>query len=184
MTDSLHGELLRHAVLDTIVPHASDIDIEDAISLSLQEDLEDDSSYLLPGIKQRPLLFFGMSIITHTHPCAHPPMKTILLLILRLTDEHATVYIVLRLSNVSENLLKTQLPQLNITVEAFAASSQNSIDGDNENNGAVKDLIFSGAVKETEDPLIVVNEFEDDEGNGSHIFVIWKVEAFLSAYIP
>lgn len=60
MADSLHGEFLRHAVLDTVVPHASDIDIEDAISSSLQEDLEE-SSCLLPGIKQRPLLFFGMS---------------------------------------------------------------------------------------------------------------------------
>lgn len=62
MTDSLHGEFLRDAILDTVVPHASDIDIEDAISSSLEEDLED-SSYLLPGIKQRPLLFFGKLII-------------------------------------------------------------------------------------------------------------------------
>ena len=61
MTDSsLHGEFLRHAVLDTVVPHASEIDIEEAISLSLEEDSED-SRFLLPGIKQRPLLFFGMS---------------------------------------------------------------------------------------------------------------------------
>lgn len=111
-------------------------------------------------------------------------MKIILLLILRLTDEHVTVYVVLRLSNCSENLLKTQLPQLNVTVEAFAASSQNATEGDGENNGGGRDVIFSGAVKETEDPLIVVNESEDDEGDVSHVFVIWKVEAFLSTYIP
>ncbi|KAK2767757.1 hypothetical protein FQN54_003915 [Arachnomyces sp. PD_36] len=152
MTDSLPGDFLRDAVLDTVVPHTSDIDIEDAIGASLQEDVED-SSALLPGIKQRPLLFF---------------------------DEHVTVYVVLRLSDCSESLLKTQLPRLLITVEAFAASSQNVADGDDENNGAAKDLIFSGAVKETEDPLIVVNEFEDDEGGGSHVFVIWKVNAFLN----
>lgn len=64
MTESLHGEFLRHAVLDTVVPHASDIDIEDAISSSLQEDLEE-SSLLLPGIKERPLLFFGSSTISY-----------------------------------------------------------------------------------------------------------------------
>lgn len=68
-------------------------------------------------------------------------------------------------------------------MEAYAASGQNTADGDGENNGPTKDLIFSGAIKDTDDPLIVVNEFEDDEGDGSHIFVIWKVEAFLSEYI-
>ena len=67
-------------------------------------------------------------------------------------------------------------------MEAFAASGQSVAQEERESNGATKDLIFSGAVKETEDPLIVVNEFEDEEGEGSHIFVIWKVEAFLSAY--
>lgn len=109
-------------------------------------------------------------------------METILLLILRLTDEHVTVYVALRLSNCSESLLKSQLPRLNINVEAFAASAQNPQDGDGDNNGPTKDLIFAGTVKETEDPLIVVNEFEDDQGGGSHVFVIWKVETFLSAY--
>lgn len=109
-------------------------------------------------------------------------MKIILLLILRSIDEHVTAYVVLRLSNCSESSLKSQLPRLNVAVEAYAASSQNTTEGDGESNGPMKDLIFAGTVKETEDPLIVVNEFEDDDGDGSHIFVIWKVEAFLSAY--
>jgi hypothetical protein len=52
------GEFLRHAVLDTVVPHASDIDLEAALTSALEGGAEDLTS-VLSYIPQRSLLFFG-----------------------------------------------------------------------------------------------------------------------------
>lgn len=52
---------LKHAVLDTIVPHASEVNLEEALSSGLRVD-SDDSLSLLSSIQQRDLLFFGMSL--------------------------------------------------------------------------------------------------------------------------
>jgi hypothetical protein len=54
------GEFLRHAILDTVVPHAPALDIEDALSSAL-EDGADDLPSVLSSIPQRSLLFFGKS---------------------------------------------------------------------------------------------------------------------------
>lgn len=53
------GELLRHAILDTVVPHAPILDFESALSSALK-DGADDLSSILSSIPQRSLLFFGM----------------------------------------------------------------------------------------------------------------------------
>lgn len=53
------GELLRHAILDTVVPHAPAFDIEAALSSALENGADDLPSVLSP-IPQRSLLFFGM----------------------------------------------------------------------------------------------------------------------------
>lgn len=53
------GEFLRHAILDTVVPHAPALDIETALSSAL-EDGADDLPSVLSAIPQRSLLFFGM----------------------------------------------------------------------------------------------------------------------------
>jgi hypothetical protein len=55
------GEFLRHAVLDTVVPHASDIDLEAALTSALEEGADDLPS-VLSYIPQRSLLFFGKLI--------------------------------------------------------------------------------------------------------------------------
>ena len=52
------GEFLRHAVLDTVVPHASDADLEAALTSALEKGAEDLTS-VLSLIPQRSLLFFG-----------------------------------------------------------------------------------------------------------------------------
>jgi hypothetical protein len=52
------GEFLRHAVLDTVVPHASNIDLEAALAKALEGGAADLSS-VLSLIPQRSLLFFG-----------------------------------------------------------------------------------------------------------------------------
>lgn len=54
----LPGEFLRHAVLETVVPHAPGLDIEGALTSAL-EDGADDLSSVLASIPQRSLLFFG-----------------------------------------------------------------------------------------------------------------------------
>lgn len=51
-------EFLRHAVIDTVIPQASNIDIEAALASAL-EGGADDLSAVLSSIPQRSLLFFG-----------------------------------------------------------------------------------------------------------------------------
>lgn len=52
------GEFLRHAVLDTVVPHASNINLEAALTSALEDGAEDLPS-VLSHIPQRSVLFFG-----------------------------------------------------------------------------------------------------------------------------
>ena len=52
------GEFLRHAVLDTVVPHAPAFDIEGALSSAL-EGGADDLPSVLSSIPQRTQLFYG-----------------------------------------------------------------------------------------------------------------------------
>ncbi|KAE8359218.1 TRAPP trafficking subunit Trs65-domain-containing protein [Aspergillus caelatus] len=86
------GEFLRHSVLDTVVPHASDIDLEAALTSALEGGADDISS-VLSFIPQRSLLFF---------------------------DEFCTARIVLRLSNCSQASLKHQLQHLEVKLDVFA----------------------------------------------------------------
>lgn len=52
------GEFLRHALLDTVVPHAQTVDIEKLLTSAL-ENGADDLPSVLSSITQRALLFFG-----------------------------------------------------------------------------------------------------------------------------
>ncbi|GCB22478.1 protein sym1 [Aspergillus awamori] len=141
------GEFLRHAVLDTVVPHASDADLEAALTSALEKGAEDLTS-VLSLIPQRSLLFF---------------------------DEFCTVRVVLRLSNCSPPSLKQYLPHLEVRLDAFAIDPAETVA---ENPTPTRDLIFSGVV-DSQEPLVVVNEFEGDTGGGNHVYVIWSVKAFL-----
>ncbi|KAK2784527.1 hypothetical protein FQN52_008948 [Onygenales sp. PD_12] len=144
-------DFLARAVLDSIVPYASQANLEEALNAAVEEDVED-SAALLP-LRQRSLLFF---------------------------DELLPVYVVLRLTNCSEDALKTQLPRLTVQLEAFAVNGADAEEGDDEGAQQGRDLIFSGTVSDTEDPLVVVNEVEGDEDVVNHVFVIWKLDAFLN----
>ncbi|THC91059.1 hypothetical protein EYZ11_009481 [Aspergillus tanneri] len=86
------GEFLRHAVLDTFVPHAPGTDLEAGLTSALEGGAEDLSS-VLSLIPQRSLLFF---------------------------DEFCTVRVVLRLSNCSQSSLKHHLQNLEVRLDAFA----------------------------------------------------------------
>ncbi|KAL4905867.1 hypothetical protein BDW74DRAFT_177565 [Aspergillus multicolor] len=142
------GEFLRHAVLDTVVPHASNIDLEAALTSALEEGADDLPS-VLSYIPQRSVLFF---------------------------DEFCTPRIVLRLANCSQSSLKTHLQNLEVRIDAFAIDPAEAVA---ENPTPTRDLIFSGAVDTQADPLVVVNEFEGETGEGNHVYVIWNVETFL-----
>ncbi|KAI9371201.1 TRAPP trafficking subunit Trs65-domain-containing protein [Aspergillus egyptiacus] len=142
------GEFLRHAVLDTVVPHALDIDLEAALTSALEEGADNLSS-VLSYIPQRSLLFF---------------------------DEFCTVRIVLRLANCSQSSLKAHLQNLEIRLDAFAIDPAEAVA---ENPTPTRDLIFSGVVDSHADPLVVVNEFEGETGDGNHVYVIWSIETFL-----
>lgn len=82
----------------------------------------------------------------------------------------------LRLSNCSENALKAHLPRLELGVNALVF---NPTPPGPEDPAPAKDVVFAGNVNNKEDPLVVVNVFEGDEGSGNHVYVIWKVDAFL-----
>ncbi|KAL4969105.1 TRAPP trafficking subunit Trs65 domain-containing protein [Aspergillus stella-maris] len=142
------GEFLRHAVLDTVVPLASNIDLEAALTSALEEGAEDLPS-VLSHIPQRSVLFF---------------------------DEFCTPRIVLRLANCSQNSLKTHLQDLEIRLDAFAIEPAEAVA---ENPTPTRDLIFSGVIDTQADPLVVVNEFEGESGEGNHVYVIWNIETFL-----
>ncbi|KAJ5926565.1 hypothetical protein N7516_008338 [Penicillium verrucosum] len=142
------GELLRHAVLDTVVPHAPAFDIEAALSSAL-ENGADDLPSVLSSIPQRSLLFF---------------------------DEFLFVRIVLRLSDCSGTILKHYLPRLEVKLDVFAVDPAESV---GENLTPTRDIIFSGIVSGDEDPLVVFNEFEGDEGSGNHVYLVWNIETIL-----
>lgn len=168
-------KFLSHAVLDTLVPRASEVDLEDALGSSLR-DYSEDSLSPLSAIRQRDLLFFGKTgSFRHT-----PPSKVILLLILSPIDELVPVYVVLRLVNCSETALRSQLPRLSVKLEAFAVNSEDPSDDVDGDTQQAKDLIYSGAVHDPEDPLVIVHEVEDDDEIDNYVFVVWKAEAFLS----
>lgn len=176
-----NGEFLETAVLDTLVPAASHSDIAEVLASATQDEGGIPTS-LLPSVEQRSLLFFGQYIKIE-------PRRTFVLLILRSIDELVAVYVVLRVSNVSETALKAYLSGLSIRLDAFAISGHDAeaqeSQGANDNSPRERDLIYSGEVQDTTDPLIMVHEADPDAQNGSeggvpHMFVLWKANAFLS----
>ena len=85
--------------------------------------------------------------------------------------------IVLRLSDCSEAVLKHYLPRLEVRLDVFAVDPAESV---GENPTPTRDIIFSGVVGGDEDPIVVFNEFEGDEGSGNHVYLVWNIETTLS----
>lgn len=61
-SSAAHGDFLRHAVLETVVPHDPNVDIEAALTAALEGGSKDLNA-VLAAIPQRSLLFFGMIIV-------------------------------------------------------------------------------------------------------------------------
>lgn len=109
-----------------------------------------------------------------------------LLLIHRFTDERLKVYVVLRITNASEEALKEFLPRLAIkldihAVNDFPIKSDQSESGNHE--GPERDLIFSRHIEDDKDPFIAVNadqEISDDDDDEPTILAIWELEVVLN----
>ena len=95
----------------------------------------------------------------------------------QLSDEFVSVQVVLRLSDCTEAILKHHLPRLEARLDVFAIDPAESAA---ENPTPTREVIFSGIVDTTKEPLVVFNEFEGDEGAGNHVYLIWNTETFLS----
>lgn len=102
------------------------------------------------------------------------PTPARLLLIRRILDELLAVYVVFRTPVLEDTILKTYLARLVVNVEAFAFSTAPPPEQDPK-SGSLKELIYSGTVKSTDEPSIVTH----GEGDDAHTFVIWKVDIFI-----
>jgi len=137
------------SILDTIVPLASDLNIEEALKGSVER-LDEGNDSPLAAIPQRHALFF---------------------------DETVNVYIVLQTPYFDERTLRSYLGRLVINLEAQVVNAPS----EPHEGPAGQEIIYSGSVQNSEDPLIVVqgpDESEDSSGEG-HILVVWKLCAFL-----
>lgn len=90
-------------------------------------------------------------------------------------DELLPVYIILKTPILEASILKSYLARLVITVEALAFSTIPPPDGELQ-LGPKKESIHSSTLKDTDKPLIL----RHGDGDDAHVYVIWKVEAFIS----
>jgi hypothetical protein len=108
-----------------------------------------------------------------------------ILALLRLTssfiDEFLPVRIVLRLSDCTETTLKHYLPRLEVKLDVYAVDPAENVA---ENPTPTREVIFSGLVNTEEEPLVVFNEFEGEDGIGNHVYLIWTTETVLSELKP
>ncbi|MCJ1400170.1 hypothetical protein MMC11_003374 [Xylographa trunciseda] len=148
------AEFAQNSVVDVLIPEASSVDIEEALASSGTARYEDDSA-LITSLPQRSLLFF---------------------------DEKLSIYVVLRTPYQNEAQLKGYISRLQIALEAHAISSLPRT-GDPQQSQTInqpRDVIWSGKVNVLEDPIIVVEESDDDETEDQAVLVIWRLTAFLS----
>jgi hypothetical protein len=94
------------------------------------------------------------------------------------------VYVVLRILNSSEKSLKHFLPRLQIKLDVWAVSDseKDSKSGSKtEGSEPERDLVFSEALKDLDDPFIVLNaEDEEDAEKEPVVLAIWQTEATLN----
>ena len=107
--------------------------------------------------------------------------RNVLLIVRSNVDEKLSIYVVLRTPYQDEGQLKGYISRLQIVLEAHATSSSPRA-GDSHQGQTInqpRDVIWSGKVNVSEDPIIVVEE-SDDGDEGQAVLVIWRLSAFLS----
>lgn len=111
----------------------------------------------------------------------YPYILAFLRLTSSLIDEFLPVRIVLRLSDCTETTLKHYLPRLEVKLDVYAVDPAENVA---ENPTPTREVIFSGLVNTEEEPLVVFNEFEGEDGIGNHVYLIWTTETVLSELKP
>ena len=172
-------EFVNNSILDVLVPQASNIDVEELLSSAEDQAHEGlDGRSLAASIPQRDILYFGKSQ-------SHVLFESLILLIHRsLVDESIPICIVIRTLYHDESKLKSSLGRLEITIEAQAFGhvppNSASEDGPRESySSQSRDVIWSDSVDMSQEPIIVIQQ-EDDQVVDRHIFVVWRLQAFLS----
>ncbi|KAI9761409.1 MAG: hypothetical protein M4579_001059 [Chaenotheca gracillima] len=149
------GEFTERAILETLIPFKTDVDIESELGKAFAEENSDGS--FISRVRQRQQLFF---------------------------DESFATYIVLQTHYVDEATLKSYLSRLAINLDVHIVNSRPSANDDESSSsgGHGRDHIFSNAIKENDDPLIIVQSLEDqEESNGSGaVLVVWKMDVVLN----
>ena len=165
-----------HSILDLIIPEASQLDIEEALSSASANTDGDDAPIGLASIPQRKALYFGRS------PSYHSRILSLLIYRDR-ADEQLSVFVVLQTPYQEEDGLKAYIERLSISLEAHAL---NGLGGEGRDGGpptVVREVLWSGKVATREDPVIIVEEAEDGEDEDQRdMFIIWKMTALLSPY--
>lgn len=87
----------------------------------------------------------------------------------------------MRLSDCTETTLKHYLPRLEVKLDVYAVDPAENVA---ENPTPTREVIFSGLVNTEEEPLVVFNEFEGEDGIGNHVYLIWTTETVLSELKP
>ena len=170
------AEFVESSILAAVVPADSLIDLEDELD-SWDGGVEDEDSEILPSIPQRQVLLFGKSLLIFHWS------RQDLLLMHRCVDELVPVYVVFRTPLIEDVTLKSYLARLAITLEVFAFSTAPQPEPEGK-GPPPKELIFSDVIKDSNKPIIV--RYEEEEEAGTHIYVAWKVEVFIckSGYYP
>ncbi|CAE7010899.1 hypothetical protein P3342_003316 [Pyrenophora teres f. teres] len=140
------SEFVESSVLEAVVPASSDVDIKNDIKS--WAGATDEGGSILPLLSQRNVL---------------------------LLDELLAVYIVFRTPLLEDATLKSYLARLVVNVEAFAFSTTPLPEQDPK-AGPLKELLYSGTIKDTDEPTIV----NHGEGDAAHTYVIWKVDIFIA----
>lgn len=96
-----------------------------------------------------------------------------------------------------EDALKTLLKRLRVSLSASVVEDTTDAAAGAGPGGApgVRDVVFNGNVDEHDDPLVVVNSFDDEEADGEregeasdgrgtsrHLHLIWKIDVFLRKF--
>jgi hypothetical protein len=166
------ADLVESAILETVVPTNSDVDLQEVFQ-SWDREFTAEGSSIVPFIEQRQFLLLG------TPQEARLCKTWFTSYSYRSLDELVTVYIVLRIPAVEEQELKNYLSRLSLTLEAHAIGQTvvKPADGPHPPQvREVKELLASEPVNILDDPLILATELqaEGDEESYQYIYLFWR----------
>ncbi|KAH7328782.1 TRAPP trafficking subunit Trs65-domain-containing protein [Stachybotrys elegans] len=114
----------------------------------------DDGRDLLQSIEQRDTLFF---------------------------DETVEVLLVLKIPWLEEDVLRSQLARLVVSLEAQVTNGATGSDRPGGPTAAAAvDTIFTGIVQDVNSPFTVINEEESEGATDRYIYAAWKLPVYLS----